>query len=221
MHRLDTEASINLFSSESHGEHRYGTDYLFGPARGKMFGTLECMTPDGDKTVLHAFSGQYNGSWLVEGWVPPVFDTDAFWHLTVEKEKEIKQLGREIDAAKHRSIAWLTLRKKRRQISQALMREIHKLYSVTNFRGQTAKLQEAFIGDGNMPTGTGDCCAPKLLNFAAKHQLRPLGLCEFYWGTANSSGDRNHGSFYPSCPDKCRPLLGFMLCGLEEEESTR
>lgn len=213
MYQLDTSSSIDLFTPELRRDPRCTTDSLFGPARGKMFGVLECMTPGGDVTVLHAFSGQYNGRWQVSGWVPPLFDPGAFQLLTVEKEKEIKQLGRDIDAAEGRSEEWLALRKRRRQLSRALMRKIHGLYSVTNFRGQTISLQEAYIGSGNMPTGTGDCCAPKLLNYAAQHQLQPLGLCEFYWGRENSSGDRHHSTCYPSCSSKCAPLLGFMLCG--------
>ena len=47
-------------------------------------------------------------------------------------------------------------------------------------------------------------------------QRRLFGLAEFYWGRENRSGNRRHALFYPSCEEKCRPILGFMLCGLEE-----
>jgi hypothetical protein len=69
-----------------------------------------------------------------------------------------------------------------------------------------------------MPTGTGDCCGPKLLAQAAIEGLRPLGLAEFYWGRENRSGSRRHTTFSASCPEKCGPILGFMLCGLDELE---
>ena len=96
------------------------------------------------------------------------------------------------------------------------MRDIHSLYRLTNFRGETTTLDEAFIGDSGIPTGTGDCCAPKLLHFAAQNDLRPLGISEFFWGKENISGEHHHGSFSSSCVEKCRPILGFMLCGLDE-----
>ena len=30
------------------------------------------------------------------------------------------------------------------------------------------------------------------------------------------TGGRVSGEFYPSCEARCRPILGFMLCGLKE-----
>jgi hypothetical protein len=97
------------------------------------------------------------------------------------------------------------------------MQEIHAMYRLPNFRGQVVPLPLAVHPEGNAPTGTGDCCAPKLLGYAAAHNLTPLGLAEFYFGRTNRSGTREHGRFYPSCLDKCGRILGFMLCGLESE----
>ncbi|MFZ1986822.1 MAG: hypothetical protein WAU91_20595, partial [Desulfatitalea sp.] len=61
----------------------------------------------------------------------------------------------------------------------------------------------------------GDCCAPKLLNAAAKQKLAPKSLAEIFWGRTNRSGTRQQGIFYTACPEKCQPILGFMLCGIE------
>jgi len=190
-------------------------DYLFGPARGKMFGVMECMQLDGSLITLRAFSGQYNGLWEVEGWVPPLFIVEDFFRISDKVEKQIKAIGREIEMLAPHSEPWLQLRKKRRQLSQALMRDIHNLYQLKNFHGDTATLSEAYCNRNGIPTGTGDCCAPKLLNYAANHQLTPLGIAEFYWGRENKSNRRQHGSFYSSCREKCEPILGFMLCGLD------
>jgi len=190
-------------------------NYLFGPARGKMFGVMECMRSDGSLITLRAFSGQYNGLWEVEGWVPPLFNVEDFFRISDKVEKQIKAIGREIEMLAPHSKPWLQLRKKRRQLSQALMRDIHNLYQLKNFRGDTATLSEAYYNRNGIPTGTGDCCAPKLLNYATNHQLTPLGIAEFYWGRENKSNRRQHGSFYSSCKEKCEPILGFMLCGLD------
>jgi hypothetical protein len=216
MHRLEKFKTIDHFSQQPGSLKTLETALLFGPSRGKMFGVMECLAPDGSAIVLYAFSGQYNGIWLVDGWVPPLFAIDEFFNLTADKEKQIKQLGRTIDQCLPHSGDWLAQRKKRRLLSRKLMLDIHGLYRLTNFRGETASLEEAFIGSNGIPTGTGDCCAPKLLNYAAKNNLRPLGISEFFWGKENRSGGHRHGAFAASCAEKCQPILGFMLCGLND-----
>ncbi len=206
--------TIQIFSGQPAIVPTLATEWLFGPARGKMFGVLECVKPDGSTIFLQAFSGQYNGSWLVDGWVPPLFDVSAFLALNTKVEPRIKSLGQEIDRLKDHDEK-CALRKERRHLSQQLMKAFHALYTLINFRGETAKLSDVFLGKTGIPTGTGDCCAPKLLNFAASNQLRPIGLSEFYWGRENHSGTRQHGVFSSSCLEKCTPILGFMLCGLD------
>ena len=99
------------------------------------------------------------------------------------------------------------------------MQDIHSLYLLTNFHGETANLYQVYADQNGIPTGTGDCCAPKLLNYAAKNRLIPLGIAEFYWGRENRSGSRRHGAFYSSCKEKCEPILGFMLCGLDHYDN--
>ena len=189
------------------------TEYLFGEARGKMFGVLECMTSEGTSTFLHGFSGQYNGRWLVNGWVDPLFDVDV-WHTTnVEIEKEIKRLTEQINAACPDAPQITKIKETRRKLSQQLMKDIHSLYRLTNFRGEIKKLSQFFLN--NLPTGTGDCCAPKLLCHAAKNNLLPVSMAEFFVGKENRSGSKIHGQFYPACEEKCQPLLGFLLCGLD------
>jgi tRNA pseudouridine32 synthase / 23S rRNA pseudouridine746 synthase len=186
------------------------TDCLWSDARGQMFGVLECEDADGNTVVLKAFSGQYNGRWRVDGWVPPVIDVDDFYRLVDPVDREIKELDRRI--AETGEPDWIRRRKER---SRKLMKALHALYHLTNFRGDTRPLPRIFPDIG-IPTGTGDCCAPKLLNHAAKNGLRPLGLSEFYYGKENRSGTRKHKQFYPACAEKCQPILGFMLCGTEK-----
>lgn len=215
MEQFESFGTVDLLSTRPGTDKALETSYLFGPARGKMFGVMECMKPDGTTTFIQAFSGQYNGRWLVDGWAPPLFDVNEFLLLTTEVEKQIKELGREIDCSPPHSLDWLALRKKRRLLSRNLMKEIHTLYSLTNFRGDTVSLTDASIKGSGIPTGTGDCCAPKLLNFAARNKLQPLGMAEFYWGKEPRSGGHKHSSFSYSCTDKCQPILGFMLCGFD------
>ena len=207
--------SIDLTPGATRSDPRLATDWLYGEARGKMFGVLECLDRDGSIVVLRAFSGQYGGLWEVDGWAPPLFDSRELEEISAAVEKEIKRLGREMAKTTDPELR-VGLRRQRRQLSRDLMRRIHGLYRLTNFHGNTASLTAAFAGSGGIPTGTGDCCAPKLLNLAARRGLIPLGMAEFYWGRNNRSASREEGRFYPSCQDKCQPILGFLLCGLHD-----
>ncbi|MFV0438338.1 MAG: hypothetical protein ACK5PS_13235 [Desulfopila sp.] len=212
MHHLHRWQSIEL-DRPGNGDPRLSTASLFGEAGGKMFGVLECCDRKGELVLLRAFSGQYNGRWLVPGWAPPLFDLDEFNRLNDQTERQIKALGARIADLPPHSRDWLELRRQRRLLSRSLMRELHAIYRLTNFRGHTAPLTTVFIGKGGAPTGTGDCCAPKLLHQAAAAGLTPVGIAEFYWGRANRLGNRQHGRFYPSCAEKCQPILGHLLCG--------
>ena len=92
LQRIDDAEYIDFDTHLVNRDPDLKTEYLFGEARGKMFGVLECLTKEGNRTFLHGFSGQYNGRWRVNGWVEPLFDVDA-WHSTnVDVEKEIKRL---------------------------------------------------------------------------------------------------------------------------------
>lgn len=210
---LEEKGRIDLMAQDINADPCFSTDYLFGKARGKMFGVLVCEKPNKSRTILRAFSGQYNGAWNVDGWVPPLFNEADFLDISRDVEIMIKKIGREIEEQETNAFNRKDLLKKRKLLSQNLMSEIHSLYAVSNFRGDTQSLQDIW-GDTGIPTGTGDCCAPKLLNYAARNNLTPLGISEFYWGKENRSGTKQHGTFYPPCTDKCQPILGFMLCGL-------
>lgn len=69
------------------------------------------------------------------------------------------------------------------------------------------------------PAGAGECAAPKLLQYAYKHQLKPIAMAEFWWGDSPKAEIRHHGYYYPACKGKCGPILGHMLQGLEVEEN--
>ncbi|MGL4854235.1 MAG: hypothetical protein ACRC37_03160, partial [Lentisphaeria bacterium] len=108
------------------------------------------------------------------------------------------------------------LKDKRRELSRASMQRLHSLYRFRNFLGEEATIYEAFALTKGIPSGCGDCCAPKLLNYAARLGLKPVGISEFYFGKSNLSKTREHGAFYTSCSNKCQPILGFLLCGLDQ-----
>jgi hypothetical protein len=193
---------------------RCSTEPLFGVTGGKMFGVLCCRDGEGRRVVLRAFSGQFNGLWQVDGWVAPLVDVDALAALTREPERTIKSLGAAMARLPRESDGYRQLCRRRKTLSRQLMRSIHDLYQLRNFRGEMLPLAEAFLGSGAPPAGTGDCCGPKLLHHAACAGLRPESLAEFYWGAGKVSGARTHGWLYPACAAKCGKIMGFQLCGL-------
>ena len=65
------------------------------------------------------------------------------------------------------------------------------------------------------PGGTGDCCAPKLLQYAYQQGLKPVCMAEFWWGATTRTELRHHLNYYPACRGKCKPILTWMLQGLD------
>ena len=114
-----------------------------------------------------------------------------------------------------------TLKDERRTKSNALQREIFNHYIFLNARGEKKVLSDCFpdFDLRHPPSGSGDCAAPKLLQFAFENDLQPICMGEFWWGAAPVKEVRKHGYFYPSCASRCRPILGHMLQGLEVEEN--
>lgn len=100
--------------------------------------------------------------------------------------------------------------------SDALQKWIFENAAVLNANGECLSIWEVFSKDDLIPPGgTGDCAAPKLLNYAYQHGLTPLAMGEFWYGKSPDTAVRTHGHFYPSCTSKCGPLLGFMMRGLD------
>ncbi|MGA9378910.1 MAG: RluA family pseudouridine synthase, partial [Phormidium sp.] len=122
----------------------------------------------------------------------------------------IKQLITQADAQ------ILELKKQRQELSRQLQTQMHAVYSLTNFSGKSLTLQQLI--PGGLPTGTGDCCAPKLLHYAAFHNLKPLAMAEFWWGRSSVNGDKIAGEFYGACVERCQPLMGFLLSGMTRGE---
>mgnify|MGYP004470767527 CR=1 FL=1 len=109
------------------------------------------------------------------------------------------------------------LKQQRKELSRQLQAQMHATYTLMNFLGQSLSLQQ-LIPEG-MPTGTGDCCAPKLLHFAATYGFKPLAMAEFWWGSSLINHDKIQGQFYGACAERCQPLMGFLLSGLPQSKS--
>ena len=113
------------------------------------------------------------------------------------------------------------LTRQRATMSDILQRWIFQQYRVHNAIGECSSIGEMFAAQGlTPPGGTGECAAPKLLEYAYRNNLKPIAMGEFWYGKASETAVRTHGRFYPSCTSKCGPLLGYMLKGLDVGTAT-
>lgn len=113
----------------------------------------------------------------------------------------------------------MELRILRRKKSEALQKWLFEHFRMLNARGETRDLLSIFA-DTSLhfpPSGSGECCAPKLLQYAFAHHLRPVCIAEFWWGQSPTGEIRQHHQYYPACRGKCHPILKHMLQGLEVE----
>jgi tRNA pseudouridine32 synthase/23S rRNA pseudouridine746 synthase len=130
-------------------------------------------------------------------------------HLKRQRDETLQPLQQIIETA---DIQIRELKQQRKELSCQLQAQMHAAYTLMNFLGQSQSLQQ-LIPTG-LPTGTGDCCAPKLLHYAATHNLKPLAMAEFWWGASSVNQDKIQGEFYGACVERCQPLMGFLLSGL-------
>ena len=110
-----------------------------------------------------------------------------------------------------------SLHRKRKQMSDELQRWLFAAYRMLNAKGEERDLIDIFreYTHAMPPAGAGDCCAPKLLQYAYQHRLRPVCMAEFWWGESPASEIRHHLHYYPACRSKCLPILTHMLKGLD------
>ena len=124
----------------------------------------------------------------------------------------------------------LRLKQLRKSLSDALQQWLFSQFLMLNHEGESKDLLEIFrdaalrdypqatlatsrIAALKMvpPAGSGECCEPKLLQYAYLHGYRPLQMAMFWWGESPKEEIRHHLQFYPACNGKCKPILHWML----------
>ena len=185
---------------------------------GKMMGALLVQDAAGATQVLYGFSGVAGGTALVDGFVPPIFDLTEPGGYYRAAEARISDINRRLAGESLPAEEAAALERERHALSVDLQDWIFSRYRVSNALGETLSIKEVFARRGLVPPGgTGDCAAPKLLQYAYSHGLKPLAMGEFWYGASPRREVRAQGRFYPSCTGKCGPLLEFMLQGLDVE----
>ena len=186
--------------------------------QGKMFGVLVVgeLTAEpsaiGRLGFLAAYSGLLAGRNDWAYFVPPVYDAQ-------QPDGHFKQQEQIISLTSH--LSPLTSK----QLSQELQTWLFHQYRLLNAHGEVKDLVDIWQEYYNRPKllqkyplppgGTGDCCAPKLLQYAYQQGLKPLCMAEFWWGATTKTELRQHLNYYPACRGKCKPILTWMLQGLD------
>lgn len=152
--------------------------------------------------------------------VPPVYDLnnpDDFYRCEEARittlNRRIRSLETNLSENRQTTEEIAALKEERRTRSLALQQEIFRHFRMLNVMGLSRDLTEIFqsLRQGLPPGGSGECAAPRLLQYAFSHRLRPLHIAEFWYGTASAGEPHAHGASYPACMEKCGPVLSYML----------
>ena len=192
---------------------------------GKMFGVLVfekdgawkstdgVWQMDDGVSFIAAFSAQLDGRYDHEGFVPPVYEMKTP-PIGTSKE-ESRRLQRLLFAQYH----LLNGKGERRNLLEIFQNEQPILSQEEWFnKGEGLKVKGEGDSSTLPPSGAGECCAPKLLQYAFQHGLKPLALAEFWVGASPANELRREGQFYAPCSGRCVPILRFMMQGLEVEK---
>ncbi|SFN35309.1 tRNA pseudouridine32 synthase / 23S rRNA pseudouridine746 synthase [Paenimyroides ummariense] len=147
-----------------------------------------------------------------------LYDKHLLKELTNNFETELNSIKKEISILTNQIEILKNLRKTK---SNALQNWLFTNYTFLNAESEEKSLLDIFKTalHSQPPAGAGECCAPKLFQYAYKNNLKPIALAEFWWGQSPKSEVRKHKQFYPSCWGKCEPILSHMLKGLQVDEN--
>ena len=179
---------------------------------GFMVGSLVCVNEAGERVVLYAVSGI---AYEAEGTVPPIATPEQIEKALAKNDKEIHEITEAL--AVPEPVEGLQLKERRTQLTTESLLNVFSLYTFTRFDGTKITLNEIIKAHGGRlpPTGTGDCCAPKLLSYAFEHNLQPISMDEvFYSYKIGNTKNKTNGISYPPCDERCGYILPYIL-GLE------
>ncbi len=134
-------------------------------------------------------------------------------YLKLDWENTLAEVQAEMDVYTNELEA---LKAERARLSNVLQHKLFAHYAFLNANGERKDLNDIFQNTPNQipPAGSGECAAPKLLQYAFLNNLTPICMAEFWWGVSPKSEVRKHKKFYASCQSKCEPILGHMLGGM-------
>jgi len=187
-------------------------DYDFAKLNGKMFGILVVQKQDKSYGYLGTNSGRTAEDESCRQFVPSIFDAAADDYFLDKGMAVLAKITDEINATRD-AVEVEALKEQRKKKSFGLQEQLFSHYDFLNVGGKQRNIVDVFANSthGRPPSAAGECAAPKLLQYAFEHNLKPIALAEFWWGNSLKNKERKHKVFYPACKNKCRPILEFML----------
>ena len=180
--------------------------------QGKMFGVLVCRgegLPVKGYGYIAAFSAMLDGSYHHEGFVPPVYECTTPPVGTSQAE------SRRLQQLLFANYSFLNGHGESKTLPELFANEKPILTPEEWFnKGERLKVKGE-RGKRIPPSGAGECCAPKLLQYALLQGWEPVELAEFWVGAPSRTEIRREGVFYAPCSGKCVPILRHMLKGLD------
>ena len=172
---------------------------------GKMFGVLLY-----EGGYLAAFSAKLDGSYLHEGFVPPVYA------MTEEPVGHSKEESRRLQRLLFANYTFVNGKGESKNLLEIFANEKPIVPADEWFVDKGERLKVKGERTPTPPSGAGECCAPKLLQYALTHGLKPLQLAEFWVGAPSKAEIRQEGVYYAPCSGRCVPILKHMTQGLED-----
>ena len=219
---------ISLIESEKILLKQCGRESVERKGQGVMIGALVCWNEkEKRRIVLYAVSG--NNKKLEPAYplsllfteesiiVPSIVSSDEIDKALLENDKEIHELTEKINEltlVNKSSSERKELIQKRTKLTDESLIKVFSLYTFTNYKHNKISLTEIIsLHGGHLPpTGTGDCCAPKLLSYAFENNLEPVSMDEVYFGP--DTKNKANGISYSPCDERCGYILPSIL-GIE------
>lgn len=188
--------------------------------QGLMIGSAVCWDAKANtRVILTAVSGisrqivgQSDKNTII---VPPLVSNEVITATLQKNDRQIHELTEKINSLeKTQTQEKGQLLSERKKLTDESLLKVFTQYSFTRFDGKKVSLNQIIKEhQGKLPpTGTGDCCAPKLLSYAFGHKLQIISMDEVYFG--KNTAHKINGLSYPPCDERCAYILPSIL-GLE------
>lgn len=154
---------------------------------------------------------------------PELIRESQFMKAELKRMRKRQEASIEMIAGEMRPAESLitALRNERKRKSDDLQHWLFSQFNMLNALGESRNLIDIFKDTVSKypPAGAGECCAPKLLQYAFLNGMHPVCMAEFWWGASPRTEIRRHKHYYPACQGKCKPILAHMLRGLDVESN--
>ena len=190
--------------------------------QGLMTGSLVCWDSSSKKRiVLHAVSGISKQIYTKKS--KSVYVKNGIKHIIVQPVASGKKITRALrkndrrihlltdkinscEAVQKKNLEKISLMNIRKRLCDESLKKVFSLYKFhcagkkTITLNQIIKQRKALV-----PTGTGDCCEPKLLNYAFKKNLEIISMAQVFYAS-----EKKMESVEP-CDERCGILFPYLL----------